>query len=111
MKKVFRNKDHMFVVGPDCEWYKLATNGPDCEWYKVCRNQKGGRIGFARACFLQESVGSTWIMWRRWWEVIISGWKMAEKRCEWKSQVGKVTNHCWTVLCAGNCVKSFTIYL
>lgn len=73
LKKVFRNKGHMFVVGPDCEWYK------------VCGNQKGGRVGFARACFLQESVGSTWIMWRRWWEVIISDWKMAEKRCEWKS--------------------------
>lgn len=51
IKKVFGEKGHMFSVGPDCGWYK------------ICGRQKGDRVGFVRACFSQESVGSTWVLY------------------------------------------------
>ena len=37
--------------------------GPDCGWYKICGSQKRDRVGFVRACFSQDSIGSAWILY------------------------------------------------
>lgn len=55
--------------------------GSDSRWHEVCGNQNGHGVGFSLACSSQERLSSVWIVWNRWWVVMIPGSKTAEKKC------------------------------